>query len=102
MEKELKDYVDEAVLVFRTDVLKQINEKLIPALNEQSKQISKSFDSLAKRLDDIEKRLERIEGKLTNVDKNIELFPKVFDTLEEDGQNIGDLQERVSKLDSHK
>lgn len=102
MEEEIKEYVNESLAAFRADILKQINMTLIPALNEQSKKVFENFDSLARRLDDIERRLERIESKLTHVDKNIELFPQVFHTLEEDGQSIGHLQERVDKLDSKK
>ena len=85
LDQEDKKYIVKAVMMANRNLIKQINT---------------NFEHISKRFDDVEKRLESIEGRLNLMSKDTQIIPKIFDVLEEDGNDIANLAARVDKLDS--
>lgn len=83
LDKESKDFIVKAVKLLNEDLIKQVNI---------------SFDHVSKRFDDVDKRLESIESRLNMVSKDTQIIPKIFNILEEDGDDIANLTARIDKF----
>ena len=100
---ETREFVIEADKILIDLVQKEFN-----ALTQH---INKNFEYVSKRFDDIDRRLHSLELKTDQASKDTHehleilrkdtaILPDVFAVLEQDGIDMGDLEARVSKLES--